>query len=189
MRAVVVPLLIAALTLLAGCATSTSQGRAALSRGSYAEAARHFEEALAQDPDRVGALVGLGVARYKLDALDDAQRALQEALVQDPNLPPAHLYLALIALRRGDDAAADAQLVRFLALAPPPRLAAQVDRTRRILPTASTPELRTYMAASVEDAYQLSGEVAAAVQAARDAELRWFSYDRFYPLPLYCRCR
>jgi tetratricopeptide (TPR) repeat protein len=174
---------------LTACATPTLQGRAALSRGSYDEAARHFEEALAAEPGRVGALVGLGVARYKLDALDDARRAFDEALVQEPDLPPGHLYLALIALRQGDDAAADTHLTHHLALGPPARLGAQVDRTRRALGGALTPEMRTYMAAALEDGYQWAGEVAGALRAARDAELFWFSHDRIYFVPGYCRCR
>jgi tetratricopeptide (TPR) repeat protein len=184
-----VALTLAALALLAGCATSTQQGRAALGRGSYDEAARHFEESLAREPGRVAALFGLGIARYKLDALDEAQRALEEALAQAPDLSPAHLYLALIAIRRADPAA-DAHLARYLAVGPPPRLAAQVDRTRRVLAGAVTPELRSYAAASLEDGYQWAGEVAAALQAAaREAELRRLAEERIYLFPHYCRCR
>jgi tetratricopeptide (TPR) repeat protein len=174
---------------LAACATPTLAGRAALSRGSYDEAARHFEEALAAEPGRVGALVGLGVARYKLDALDDARRAFDAALVQVPDLPPAHLYLALIALRQSDDAAAETHLTSYLALGPPARLAAQLDRTRRALSGPLTPEMRAYMAAALEDGYQWAGEVAVALQAARDADLFWFSHERIYIFPTHCRCR
>ena len=181
-----VPVL-AMLALLAGCATASQHGRAALSRGSYDEAARHFEDSLAREPDRAADLFGLGVARYKLDAFDEARRAFEEALAQDPALPPAHLYLALIAIRRGD-AAADAHLARYLALEPPARLAAQVDRARRTLPTVPA-GLRDYVAAGLEDGYQWAGEVAGALQAARDAELRYLAADRIYLLPRYCRCR
>ena len=180
---------LAVCALLAGCVTPTTEGRAALGRGSYDEAAQHFEEALMRQPGRVADLVGLGIARYKLDALDDAQRAFEEALAQAPDLPPAHLYLALIALRRGDDATADAHLARYLALGPPPRLAAQLDRTRNALAGAVTLEMRTYVAASLEDAYQWAGEVAAALQAARDAEIRRLADERIYVLTRSCRCR
>ncbi|HEX6209508.1 MAG TPA: tetratricopeptide repeat protein [Methylomirabilota bacterium] len=183
-----VALLLAALALLAGCATSSLQGRAALGRGSYSDAARHFEEALAHQPGRAADLLGLGIARYKLDALDEAQRALEEARAQAPDLPPVHLYLALIAIRRGDPAA-DAHLAAYRALGPPPRLVAQVDRTRRVLADPVTPELRSYAAASLEDAYQWAGEVAGALQAAREAELRYLADERIYWLPRYCRCR
>jgi tetratricopeptide (TPR) repeat protein len=174
---------------LAACATPTGEGRAALSRGSYEEAARHFEEALAAEPGRVGALVGLGVARYKLDALDEARRAFEEALVQQPDLPPGHLYLALIALRQNDDVGTETHLTRYLALGPPARLAAQLDRTRQALSGPLTPEMRAYMAAALEDGYKWAGEVAGAVQAARDAELLRLSHDRIYFVPGHCRCR
>jgi Flp pilus assembly protein TadD len=188
-RAGVVLPALAALTLLAGCATPTGEGRAALGRGSYGEAVQHFEEALAREPGRVGALLGLGVARYKLDALDEAQRAFEEALAQKPELATAHLYLASIALKRGDDAAAEAHLTQHLALGAPARLAAQLERTRRALAGPVTPEMRAYMAAALEDGYQWAGEVTGAVQAARDAELRRLADERIYLLPRYCRCR
>lgn len=187
MRAVAVVLALPALVLLAGCATSSLQGRAALSRGSYEEAARHFEESLARQPGRAADLFGLGVARYKLEAFDEARRAFEDALVQDPALPPAHLYLGLIAIRRGDPAA-DAHLADYLALGPPPRLAAQVDRARRTLATVPT-GMRDYVAAGLEDGYQWAGEVAGALQAAREAELRRLADERIYLLPRYCRCR
>jgi len=185
-NALAVPLL-AALVLLAGCATSSREGRAALSRGSYLEAARHFEESLAQEPGRASDLFGLGVARYKLDALDGAQRAFEQAVAQEPALPPAYLYLGLIAIRRGDPAA-DVHLARFLALGPPPRLAAQVDRARRTLPRVP-PELRDYVAAGLEDGYQWAGEVAGALQAAREAELGWLLDYHIYWMPHYYRRR
>ena len=164
-----VPVL-AVLTLLAGCATSTLQGREALGRGSYGEAAERFEESLAREPGRVADLIGLGIARYKLGALDEARGAFEDALAQRPDLPPAYLYLAMIAIRRGDAVAADAHLARYLGLGPPPRLAAQVERARRIVAGPLTPELRDYIAAGLEDGYQWAGEVAGAVQAARAAE-------------------
>jgi tetratricopeptide (TPR) repeat protein len=179
---------LAALGLLAGCATPTLQGHAALSGGRYDEAARHFEEALADHPGRAPDLVGLGIARYKLGALDEAQRALAEAAAQAPDDPTPQLYLALIAIRRGD-AAADTHLARYLQLGAPARLAGQLDRTRAALRGPLTPPMREYMAASLEDGYQWAGEVAAAVRAAQDAHLRWISAERIYLLPRACRCR
>jgi tetratricopeptide (TPR) repeat protein len=180
---------LAALALLTGCATPTLQGRAALSGGRYDEAARHFEEALAESPGRTPSLVGLGIARYKLGALDEAQQALTEAATQEPGDPTAQLYLVLVALRRGDDAAADTHLGRYLQIGAPARLAGQLERTRRTLKGPVTPELREYMAAGLEDAYQWAGEVTSAVQAASDAHLRFIAADRIYLLPRACRCR
>jgi len=108
-------------------------------------------------------------------------------VAQEPALPPAHLYLGLIAIRRGDPAA-DVHLARFLALGPPPRLAAQVDRARRTLPRVP-PELRDYVAAGLEDGYQWAGEVAGALQAAREAELGWLLDYHIYWMPHYYRRR
>jgi Flp pilus assembly protein TadD len=179
---------ILAVALLTGCATAGLQGRAALSRGDYGEAVRRFEEALATEPAHATDLIGLGVARYKLDELDGARRAFQEALALAPDAVTAHLYLALIAIRGGDDATADSHLARYLAAGAPPRLAAQIDRARRALAGPVTPAMRAYMAGTLEDAYQSAGEVATALRAAHDAELRRISSD-FYLLPYPCRCR
>jgi Flp pilus assembly protein TadD len=175
--------------LLTGCATAGLEGRAALSRGDYGEAVRRFEEALAAEPTHEGDLLGLGVARYKLEDLDGARRAFQEALARAPDAVTAHLYLALIAIRGGDDATADAHLSGYLAIGAPPRLAAQLDRARRALAGPVTPAMRAYMTGTLEDAYQSAGEVASALRAAHDAELRRIS-NEFYRLPYdSCRCR
>jgi tetratricopeptide (TPR) repeat protein len=183
-------IVLAALALLAaGCATPTLQGRAALSSGRYDEAARHFEEALAEEPGRATDLVGLGIARYKLGALDEAQRALAQAAAQQPDATTPQLYLALIAIRRAADADADTHLSRYLQLGAPARLAAQLERARTALRGPVTPAMREYIAASLEDGYQWAGEVAGALRAARDAELRWLAAERIYLLPRAYRCR
>jgi tetratricopeptide (TPR) repeat protein len=183
-------LVLAALALLVvGCATPTRQGHAALGGGRYEEAARHFEQALAEEPGRVTDLIGLGIARYKLGALDDARQALGAAAAQRPDVATPHLYLALVAIRRGDDAAADEHLGRHLQIGAPPRLAGQLSRTRAVLREPVTPAMREYMAATLEDGYQWAGEVTAALQAAREAELRVLTSERIYLLPRACRCR
>jgi hypothetical protein len=64
-----------------------------------------------------------------------------------------------------------------------------VERARRVVAEALTPELRDYIAAGLEDGYQWAGEVAGAVQAARTAEWRRISDERIFLLPRYCRCR
>ena len=179
----------AATLLLAGCVTANRQGHIALSGGRYEEAARHFEEALAETPGRPATLIGLGIARYKLGALDEAQRALADAATQEPDNPTPLLYLALVALRRGDDAAADAHLARYLEMGAPARLAGQLDRTRKALQGPVTPALREYMAASLEDGYQWAGELTWAARAAHDAQLRWIATERVYFIPPGCRCR
>ena len=177
-------------TLLAGCATATGRGQAALYAGRYDEAVTRFDEALAKEPGALDARVGLGIARYRLGALDEAQRAFTDALGQAPDLPVAHLYLGLIALLRGQDAAAGESLRRY-ATGAPPRLTAHVERALRVL--ASGPvgaEMRQFMAASIEDSSAWAGELSATRQALASSELRRITDDRtLLLLPRACSCR
>jgi Flp pilus assembly protein TadD len=177
-------------TLLTGCVTATGRGEAALESGRYGEAATRFEEALAGKPGSLDALVGLGIAKYRLGALDEAQRALTEALGQAPDLPIAHLYLGLIALLRGQDAAAGESLRRYAAGAPP-RLTAHVERALRALAGGTvSAEMRQYMAASIEDQSAWAGELDATRQALAHSELRRITDDRtLLLLPRACQCR
>lgn len=176
-----------ALVVLAGCATATGRGQAALYSGQYSEAAARFEEALTDDPDSVAALTGLGIARYRMGALDDAQRALGQALRQTPDVPVAHLYLGLIALLRGDDVAAGERLRHYAAVGAPPRLDAGIDRALRTLAAGDvSPEMRRYIASSIEDGSAWADEVAAARQALTHSELLRLSDDRWALLG--CRC-
>lgn len=179
---------LASLVLLTGCATPILQGHAALSTGRYDEAVRRFEQALAEAPEQPSALVGLGIARYKLGDLEEARRSLTQAAVQAPDSVTVQLYLALVAIRRGEDAVADAHLGRYLQLGAPARLAAQLVRTRAALLGPLTPPMRDYVVASLEDAYQWAGEVAWARQAANDVYLYWLAADVYF-LPRACRCR
>ena len=50
-------------------------------------AAAYFETALAKHPTSVTALVGLGIARYRLGAFAEADRALNDALAQVARSP------------------------------------------------------------------------------------------------------
>ena len=54
----------------------------ALLTGDNAGAAVYFETALAKHPTSVTALVGLGIARYRLGSYAEADRALNDALAQ-----------------------------------------------------------------------------------------------------------
>src|SRR5438309_11357674 len=81
-HATLVTLLAAA--LLAGCATPYGRARTALAEERYEEAASGFEEILTRHPDRLDALIGLGKARYKLGAFDDAITALTRAAARAP---------------------------------------------------------------------------------------------------------
>src|SRR5262245_58072299 len=145
--------------VLTGCASANRSGQVALRYGDNATAASYFETALATDPTSVSALVGLGIARYRLGAFDEADRALNDALAQSPDLPVAHLYLGLSALRRGQDEVAGAQFDRFSSFGVSPRLTAYIDRTMRLLQTVpASDELRTYMADGIADQAAWAGE-------------------------------
>ena len=67
---------------LAGCASGYGDGRRALRQGRYVDAATQFEEVLARNPDRVDALVGLGVAKYKAGEFDEAIPPLDRAVLR-----------------------------------------------------------------------------------------------------------
>src|SRR5436305_8810700 len=114
-RALVRTLTLGVLLGLAGCATTAGRGQSALYAGRYDDAVARFQKALADQPDDVTARVGLGIAQYRLGALDEAERAMSDALRRDPGLPVAHLYLGLIAILRGPDAAARERLRRYAA--------------------------------------------------------------------------
>src|SRR3989449_10845376 len=115
-----------AVALLAGCATPYGRARTALAEGRYEEAASGFEEVLARHPDRLDALVGLGKARYKLGAFDEAITALTRAVAQAPKSEAAQLYLGLSYLQKGEDGPAEEHLKAFLDLKPHARIAAQL---------------------------------------------------------------
>ena len=83
--------LVLAAFALAGCATAMNHGAEALRHGRYADAATHFEDALAKDPDRTGALLGLGIAKYKAGAWDEAIEPLQGVVAREPQSPTARL--------------------------------------------------------------------------------------------------
>ena len=176
--------------LLAGCATAAGRGEMALDASRYDEAVARFQESLAEKPDDVGARTGLGIAQYRLGALDEAERALTEALGRAPELPVAHLYLGLIAVLRGQDAAAGASLRRYAA-GTAPRVAADVERALRALGSGPvTLEMRQYVASSLEDQSAWAGELAATQQALAHSELRRITDDRtLLLLPRACRCQ
>src|SRR2546423_12881815 len=97
--------LVLVLAMLAGCATTqTAAGTSALREGRPGAAAEHFKEALADDPNRVDAKIGLGISRYRLAAYDEATALLSDALKQAPGQPTPPLYLALSHPRQRDDA-------------------------------------------------------------------------------------
>jgi tetratricopeptide (TPR) repeat protein len=167
--------LVIAMALIAGCATTVEKGESALRQGRYVEAEGYFNEALAKDPSRVGALVGLAVAQYKRGDLDHAVQTLEKALAARPEEPTVRLYLGLAYLRKNDPARAAAQLVTLRALPLDPRLAQQIDQTVETLQKPPlTEQVRDLLASSLENAAELAQEAEAA---------RALSYP--YPYPYF----
>jgi len=162
-HATLVTLLAAA--LLAGCATSYGRARTALAEERYEEAASGFEEILTRHPDRLDALIGLGKARYKLGAFDDAITALTRAAARAPKSETAHLYLGLSHLRKGEDGPAEEHLKTLLALGPHRRLAAQTSRALELVRGEHlSMEMRAFIAASLEDEAEWAREVRQAAE-------------------------
>ena len=144
--------------LLIGC-TTYDKARTAFGQGRYEEAAAHFEEVLAETPDRLHALVGLGVSRYKLGAYDRAVTTLSRAVTQAPKSETAQLYLGLSYLRTGQDGPAQEHLTRFTELKPNVRLQREVERALTLLRTPSlSPEVRAFVADSLDDGAEWARE-------------------------------
>jgi len=179
------PALVAAalvVVTMAGCATPFSRGLVAARQGRYAEASVLYEEALARNPDRLDAIVQLGIVRYKLGALDGAIELLERARTRAPAEPSVRLFLALAYLRKNELPAADEQLTTFVGLKPDRRLAAQAERTIAMIRSGRLPEeTRAFAAASLESAADLADEVDA--WRALESE-RWYFWGPYpYPYP------
>jgi tetratricopeptide (TPR) repeat protein len=159
--------------VLAGCATAFGDGGGtALRQGRYVDAVESFEQVLAHDPDRVDALIGLGLAKYRLGAFDEAAEALDRAVLRVPTHFTGRLYLGLARLRRADDGAAEENLATVASMMPGTKTAGQIDRALRVLrgrdPVGD--ELRAFMATAIEDGVSLERQVRETQAALRDAE-------------------
>ena len=82
-------LLLAVVALAAGCVSAVTQGQMALRQGRYVEAEGFFNEALAKDPGRTDALVGLGIAQYKEGQTDQAIDSSREGRCRSAPTSPA----------------------------------------------------------------------------------------------------
>ena len=149
-------------SLLTGCVMPFGQG----------DPTTRFEQILASNPNRVDALVGLGIARYKEGLFNDAVEHLSRAVAREPKHYAARLYLALAYLRKGEDGRAEEHLNALSSLKPDPRVAAQIDRTLRILRQSLPPndEMRSFIAASLEDGVEMAREVQDAKRAQQTLE-------------------
>jgi tetratricopeptide (TPR) repeat protein len=135
-----------------GCASAYRSGQIAMQEGRYLEAASHFTEALADDPDRADALFGLGLAHYRAGLFRAAIGPLGRSVLAVPDSAEARLYLALTYLALEDQGAALRQLKAMQDLSVHPRIAAQVGRAVRLMESDALPaEIREFIRQSLED--------------------------------------
>jgi len=172
--------------VLAGCATSAqSRGRNALEQGDYTTALSEFQAALAEHPDRLDALLGLGIAQYKTGAFAEAESTLEQVLARAPQSGAALLYGGLAALQQGHDGVAEEWLTKFRAVESDPRFGQQVDRALRLLRGGDPvdEEVRQFIAMSLEDSARAARDVRAAqLEAQRARSLSSYPYPvRCYP--------
>jgi tetratricopeptide (TPR) repeat protein len=165
--------------LLDGCATAYQHGETALHEGRYLEAASRFGEVLADDPGRVDALVGLGLAQYHLDSFDAAVGSLGRAVLAVPDHAEARLYLALAYLALGDQGAAARQLEALAGLGIHPRIAAQAGRAATLLRLGALPAgTRDFVRKGLEDEADWQREL---IEARLASHMylgpTWFMYD------------
>jgi tetratricopeptide (TPR) repeat protein len=152
--------IIAALALaVAGCATAYGRGVAALDQERYEDATRHFEDAIARDPERLDARIGLGIAQFRLGAADRAADILQPVVHDDPDAVDARLYLALSLIRLHRDGAARAELTALRQLPMPARTCAQIDRVLGLLGSDLADPVREFVVAALEDELVWAAEV------------------------------
>lgn len=160
--------LLLALPAQAGCATPYAHGRAALGQERYDEAAGHFSEALARDPGRLDARAGLGVARYKLGALDEGAETLRQVIAQAPRHAEARLYLALTYIDKGENSLAEEQLTALRDLKPHPRIAAQIDRALKVIRSGPlSDDVKRLVTASLVDGVEWERQVREAERVQR----------------------
>ncbi|RLB64094.1 MAG: hypothetical protein DRI90_05460 [Deltaproteobacteria bacterium] len=93
-------------------------GVAVLASGDPGVAVHHLEEALAVDPESLGARLALSQARFELGELDQAEAELTEVVRRNRWVAEAHDRLGLIAARREDYATASTHHARACQLQP-----------------------------------------------------------------------
>jgi tetratricopeptide (TPR) repeat protein len=175
--------LLAVITLTTGCVTPYREGQSALQKGRFVEAEGYFSQALATDPGRTDALVGLGIAQYKQGEIDQASDTLQKALLTRPNEPSVRLYLGLAYLRNQDTLQAEQQLTALRSLNIDPRVAQQIDRALEVIRQGPLSDpVRDFLVGSLETQAQLSREAQDALLQAQWAQPYYFPYYPYvYP--------
>jgi tetratricopeptide (TPR) repeat protein len=175
-------LLLAVLALAAGCVSAVTQGQMALRQGRYVEAEGFFNEALAKDPGRTDALVGLGIAQYKEGQTDQAIESLEKAVQIRPNEPSVRLYLALAYLKRGETEKAEQQLAALRALKIDSRVGDQVQQALDLIKQGPLSDsVRNFIVGSLETQAELSRDVHDARIQAQMAQAYYYAYSPYYP--------
>jgi tetratricopeptide (TPR) repeat protein len=87
----------------------------------FADAVREFENGLKIKRDKV-IFLKLGICYFKLNAVDDAERALKEALAEDSNMWEAYLNLGLIYKRKGEFEKAEEMYKKALSFGKRPQI-------------------------------------------------------------------
>src|SRR5215470_4464116 len=174
-------LLLAVVMLTAGCASALLNGQIALRQGRYVEAEGYFNEALAKDPGRTDALVGLGIAQYKAGRIEESVDTLEKAVQIRPNEPSVRLYLALGYLKRVETEKAEVELTALRGLRIDPRVGQQVQQSLDLLKQGPlTDSVRSYIVGSLETQAELSRDVQDARLQAQMAQAYYFYYP-YYP--------
>jgi tetratricopeptide (TPR) repeat protein len=174
---------LAVIALAAGCVTPYGEGQSALPSGRFAEAEGYFSQALAADPGRTDALVGLGIAQYKQGEIDQASDTLQKALQVRPNEPSVRLYLGLAYLQKRDSLQAEQQLSALRSLNIDPRVAQQIDRALEVIRQGPLSDpVRDFLVGSLETQALLSRDAQEARLQAQRAQAYYFPYYPYvYP--------
>lgn len=184
-------ILLAVIALAAGCATPYTQGLSAMRQGRYLEAEGYFNQALAEQPGRTDALVGLGIAQYKQGQIDQSVESLDKAVLIRPNEPGVRLYLALGYLKKGEIEQAEQQLTVLRGLRIDPRVGVQVQQALDVIRQGPLSEsVQSFLVGSLETQAELSRDVQDARLQAQMAQAYYFSYYPFspfyaYPYPFY----
>jgi tetratricopeptide (TPR) repeat protein len=87
----------------------------------FADAIREFEKGLKIKRDKV-IFLKLGICYFKLNAIDDAERAFKEALAEDSNMWEAYLNLGLIYKRKGEFEKAEEMYKKALSFGKKPQI-------------------------------------------------------------------
>ncbi|MDT7907699.1 MAG: tetratricopeptide repeat protein [Candidatus Calescibacterium sp.] len=87
----------------------------------FADAIREFEKGLKIKRDKV-IFLKLGICYFKLNAIDDAEKAFKEALSEDSNMWEAYLNLGLIYKRKGEFEKAEEMYKKALSFGKRPQI-------------------------------------------------------------------